>query len=1277
MKIKILLVICLIASLGKIESQDFVPSDLHNYFFSPQNLGISSPHVSDFLKYGNLNIDHYNGLLDFDINLDGYKDNDFNIPISLKYISSGFIPSKRPSLTGVNWVLKYGGVISRIVKGSPDETRGYYTGSKPDKYIVDGLLVAIRDHKYKAYSNSDLINFNIETNAGGGLTPYVFGDIKYDMEPDIFNFSFGNYSGSFFIDNQGKAQLLSENGCKIDINNLAIQNYHTTDVPLNSSMSITTPDGNVYEFGGDVSTIEYFIPNNPRLCKIVPRYITSWLLKSITAPNNRKAIFSYKSTLQKAKYNNIVYSYSSGSIIKTSMNRQTASPESSCDSRLIEMEDKIYIPIIDNITIENTMIKFNTNKTPTGFYKTEEEEDKTISLASIVQYSNNEPLKTINFNYDYSGHYFFLSSINKNSLIYNFQYNLDKVLPEPLTLSLNDWGFWGGGYATSIDNPALYSLDIENNRRTDTLVCDAGLLKKVTYPTGGSTEFKYEYNRYTKFLDRNMSTIHLDLVPLDQCVPCGGARLKFISDYDPVSLKSNNRTLYYKESLAGQECGVIGIKPKYRAKERIISSGSGSEGIWVNGEYTISNYTYTRNQVIEDISANSFGNLNSEYFIGYPTVIEKYGDDSYIKYNFSSYLDTPDNDESYIKIWPPHNGSTNLNERERAEKNRLYSVNDLSNFRGKIIKKESYSNQGGLKLTETYKYNLENAMQNYYISIKSSPVGYNAYKTFLTPCQLIQQKSIDELNRELTKDYVYNDKNLIREQIIENSDKFKYSVYFKYPFDFTPNVSDDNSIAIANLVERNIINSPIEVLKTVEKNGDKKISMGILNEYSLFNSLPLKTNINELETTDILPIDNNYVSKYKVKETFHNYDIYGNPTYITTKDNLNIVYLWSFFGQYLIAEIKNATYSDVKSALGYTDTQMQDLSSNSSPDVSGIRNKLDSYFANKTALVTTYTYKPLVGMTSKTDPNGIITRYTYDSFNRLATTTDNNLNLTSAYKYGYLAATFTDAPTACVQGLSSVVVVNATGGSGNYIYNWSLKDAHGSLLASSNNSPSSSFNFTCPQAGAVVLQCVVSDISTGLSASQTHPMKCYTLPTASTYGTSPCYIVQGSGTGNSTVRAEGGSGNFSYKWCLKNSGGSVLPVSQNTTDTQFDFILNAPGVYTTECVVTDNVTKKSVTASNSIECGYPPLSISFSEETSSYTNNVSAQIIATIVGGSGDFTLDWYAYNESGTPYSQKLNTTQNTFDITWKRGSVAIVCAVKDNTTGKSTYLSRSYSIN
>ena len=56
------------------------------------------------------------------------------------------------------------------------------------------------------------------------------------------------------------------------------------------------------------------------------------------------------------------------------------------------------------------------------------------------------------------------------------------------------------------------------------------------------------------------------------------------------------------------------------------------------------------------------------------------------------------------------------------------------------------------------------------------------------------------------------------------------------------------------------------------------------------------------------------------------------------------------------------------------------------------------------ALMTTYTYKPMVGITSVTDPSNTTTYYEYDNLSRLIVLRDSKRKVLKTYKYHYKTA---------------------------------------------------------------------------------------------------------------------------------------------------------------------------------------------------------------------------------------------------------------------------------
>ncbi|MDQ0638328.1 YD repeat-containing protein [Pedobacter sp. W3I1] len=135
---------------------------------------------------------------------------------------------------------------------------------------------------------------------------------------------------------------------------------------------------------------------------------------------------------------------------------------------------------------------------------------------------------------------------------------------------------------------------------------------------------------------------------------------------------------------------------------------------------------------------------------------------------------------------------------------------------------------------------------------------------------------------------------------------------------------------------------------------------------------------------------------------FYGYNNTGHLRAASQEYGSRTVYLYSYNNQHTIAEIKNADYSTIESILGGSAAVSNFADSNpTDQQVKDFINQLRNSTLLKDAQITSYSYKPLVGMTSMTDAKGMTTTYEYDAFQRLKTVKDQNGNILKQTDYHY------------------------------------------------------------------------------------------------------------------------------------------------------------------------------------------------------------------------------------------------------------------------------------
>ena len=233
-----------------------------------------SPEAFALTKYGDLPINESTGMFIYNIPIYTYTAGNLSLPISLNYAGSGVKVNDISTWTGINWNLNAGGVITRTVHHKPDE------------------LVSQR------IFSEDITSLNLSDAEDDAaiLASYFNTGNQYDTEPDIFSFSFLNYSGSFFLDkNYTPILMKGEMDYKIEIE--GTQSSKKEKLAQNKHFIITTPDGIKYFFGlNDTQETKKMVMDETHQ-ELTPLATTSFYLFRIDHPLNGKIFLEYKNTI--------------------------------------------------------------------------------------------------------------------------------------------------------------------------------------------------------------------------------------------------------------------------------------------------------------------------------------------------------------------------------------------------------------------------------------------------------------------------------------------------------------------------------------------------------------------------------------------------------------------------------------------------------------------------------------------------------------------------------------------------------------------------------------------------------------------------------------------------------------------------------------------------------------------------------------------------------------------------------------------------------------------
>ena len=1097
----------------------------------------TSPNVEEFTKYVNFPVNHYTGVPNISIPIYSISVRGFQTGISLSYHAGGIRVNERASWVGLGWNMNAGGIITREVRGTPDDLEYGYSnpsGVGPDMEAFFAADLNILPE------NEDFVK-TIRNQAADGWI---------DTQPDIYTFRVGGLSGRFIINYDGQIHQLSHNAIKI------------SGSPQNG-FQITDSSGNIYLF------------DQTELTMVVPSYMTggddydynsSWHLSKITTPFNQEINFSYQ-----------MEGIGFQAPLQQSISYRNIGNEAQCDPMLGTSAPNIFLNIqakrLSQITFPSGAIKF------IALTDRDDVNGDSKRLDRIEIWDNTKMLKKYAFNYTYfmPAQKLKLLSIQEFSANgqskspFEFYYNQTHSLPAIDNKGQDFWGYYNGKDNNNTLLPLLsdnviagiedYNPAQHADREVDPVYADTGTLNKIIYPTGGSTEYFYQSNAY--------GYIKSNPTPEDEKYT-GGLRIEKIVKKDAEGNIALERHYEYLMENDTRSSGVVlTVNPPYGFPRTIRTSYNGFPTSTL-----LCNYYY-----ITSVPLTSYGSSQGSV-ASYRRVIEKtvsnqggITTNGESVYEFTSAYDFDDDYQFYsfpyserisfdyrrgLPLIETHYSIKNVVKEKVSEKENTY-----------MFFQQPFPNIWAMKAGRNTVFVAPYTTydDDYITTVNLNKYSYGqSYGAFLSNTTTKTWPTSGGASPVIiSRDIMYDNLPYPQPSEEKQATNFADTISTRYTYAF----NDLAEATMTALVNQNRIGQPIQTqtYRIDTLGGEHLLSTQKISYKDWGNDLLLPEKIQAAKSGENLKD----LIRYK------DYDSFGNPLEIVRADSTSVSYIWGYGQALPIAKLEDISYTEID---GITISNLQ-LLSDSDIDVSSeqlLRDALDALRGSyPNATITTFTYDPLVGLTSSTDLRGRTNFYTYDSFNRVAAIRDNNSDVIENYSYNYNwqpvdAAIDYGSDANDHQWFSA----SPNGGSGNYSYAWF--EGIGASPTDFEGTPSdtgSTYQLMVNCGDVKYVKLVITDNITGQTAEATkvNNNSCnYPLLTAK--------IMHGPSNDNSQwfhSTYGGGSGNYSLAW-YKGIGSSSFNFENNPSSTGSSYQMSVPctTLKYVKLVVTDTVTGQSI-----------------------------------------------------------------------------------------------------